>query len=225
MNDDLAYLPILRRVGLALIVVGVVDVCVMIYCIVHRVGYASSFNIFAIIAGIFLMRGNLRAAALITRIAAFMLTGFLGMFFVWPVFLPPSLALTQLRIYPLGFLAFLGVFAAMLAWLFWIVRQLRDEAVLNAIVRSTGKRPSLRGPVLTGAAIVIIVLTLSGFSHKSESTRSAEQIASSQVGEGYSLKVTEIRTVWTANGKTIYATVTAWNDHEIRKIPVSWDER
>ncbi len=225
MNDDSAYLPVLRRVGVVMTVVGVIDVAVMIYCIVHKTAYASSFNVFAIIAGIFLMRGSLRAAALITRIAAFMLTGFLGMLFVWPIFLPPSLALVQLRTNPLGFLAFLAVFAAMLGWLSWTVRQLRREAVLNALTRSAGKTPSLRGPVLSGAAIVVIVVTLSAFSHKSESTRRAEQIAAGQVGEGYSLKVTEMRTVWTTKGKTISATVTAWNDHEIREIPVSWDEK
>jgi len=170
------------------------------------------------------MRGSLRAASFISRAAAFLLTGFLGMVLVWPAFLPPGLALAELRIDPLRFIAFLGVFTAVVAWLYWIVRQLRTDAVLNAIVRSTGKRPSLRGPVLSSAAIVVIVFTLTGFSHKSESTRRAEQIAAGQVGEGYSLKVTELRTVWTARGKTIHATVTAWNDHEIRKIPVSWDE-
>ena len=224
MNGDLAYLPILRRVGLALIVVGVIDVGLMIYCITHRMAYGSSFNVFAIIAGVFLMRGSLRAAGLIARAAAFMLTGFLGMVLTWPLFLPPSLALVQLRIHRLEFMAFLAVFSAMLGWLFWIVRQLRSQSVLDAIARSAGKRPSLRGSILAGAAIVMIVVTLSGFSHKSESTRRAEQIAARQVGEGYNLKVTEIRIVWKTNGKTIYAMVKAWNDHEIREIPVSWDE-
>jgi hypothetical protein len=225
MDNDQAYLQILKRVGLVLIVVGVSDVAVMIYCIAHRIAYGSSFNVFAIIAGVFLMRGSLRAARLIAEAAAFMLTGFLGLVFVWPVFLPPSLALAQLRIYPMRFLAFLAVFGAMIGLLFWIVRQLRGEAVLSAIARSAGNRPSLRGPVLTGAAIVGIVVTLSGFTHKSESARRAEQIAASQVGDGYSLKVTEMRTVRTASGKTIHATVTAWKDHEIRQIPVTWDEQ
>src|SRR5258705_5682168 len=100
MNNDLTYLPILKRVGLVLIIVGVIDVGWMIYCIVHRIGYASSFNIFAIIAGIFLIRGSLRGAAIISRVAVFMLTVFISMVLLWPVFLPPRLALAELRIYP-----------------------------------------------------------------------------------------------------------------------------
>jgi hypothetical protein len=224
MNDDLTYLPILRRVGVVLIVVGVIDVGVMIYCIVHRIGYASSFNVFAIIAGVFLMRGSLRAASLISRIAAFMLTGFLGLLFLWPVFLPPGLALAELRIYPLRFLGFLAFFTALLGFLFWNVQQLRSEAVLAASARSKVTIPSLRGPILAAAAIIVIVISLTVLSLRSESRKHAEQIAASQVGSGYSFHVTSIRTIWTSKGKKASAVVTAWNNHEIREIEVNWDE-
>ena len=78
MNDDSAYLPILRRAGVALIVIGVVDVGVMIYCIVYKLRYSSSFNIFAIVAGIFLMRGSLRAAKAISLYGSFMLAALIG---------------------------------------------------------------------------------------------------------------------------------------------------
>jgi hypothetical protein len=42
---------ILRRVGLALIVFGMLDIAVMIYCIANAVSYSSSFNVFAVLAG------------------------------------------------------------------------------------------------------------------------------------------------------------------------------
>jgi len=51
----MGYQKILRNVGWALLWLGVVDVGVMIYCIANNIGYSSSFNIFAIIAGVFLM--------------------------------------------------------------------------------------------------------------------------------------------------------------------------
>jgi len=153
MNDDLAYLSILRRVGVVLIVVGVIDVGWMIYCVVHSIRYSSSFNIFAIIAGIFLMRGSLRAAALISRFVAFMLAGFLGMVLLWPVFLPPGLALAALRIYPLRFLTSPAFVAFVLGLLFWVLRQLRREAVLEAIAAATGKTLSLRGGHFSPARI------------------------------------------------------------------------
>jgi hypothetical protein len=223
MNDDLAYLPILKRVGLVLIVVGVIDVGWMIYCIVHRIGYSSSFNIFSIVAGIFLVRGSLRGAAFITRAATFLLAGFLGLVFVWPVFLPAGLALAELRIYPLRFLASAAFMAFVLGLLFWVVRQLRREPVLEAIARSGRKIPSLRGPIVVGLGLVVIVASITGLSLRSDSKR-AEQIAASQVGKGYSLHVTSISTVWSSSGKKVSAIVTAWNDHEIREIPVNWNE-
>ena len=40
---------ILDRVGLALIVFGLLDMGVMIYCIVNSVNYSSSFNLFAVL--------------------------------------------------------------------------------------------------------------------------------------------------------------------------------
>jgi hypothetical protein len=224
MNDDLAYLPILKRVGLVLVIVGVIDVGWMIYCIVHRIGYSSSFNIFSIVAGIFLLRGSLRGAAFISRAATFLLAGFLGLVLVWPVFLPVGLALAELRIYPLRFLASAAFMAFVLGFLFWVVRQLSREIVLEAIARSTGKTPSLRGPILAGIAIVVIVVTLTGLSLRSDSKKRAEQIAASQVGKGYSLHMTSIRTVWSSRGKKVSAVVTAWNDHEIREISVNWNE-
>ena len=66
-NDAPAsYRAILRRVGLLLIVIGVLDVGYMIYCIVNGESYSSGLNIFAIVAGIFLIRGHLGAVGLVT---------------------------------------------------------------------------------------------------------------------------------------------------------------
>ena len=224
MNDDLAYLPILRRVGSVLIVVGVIDVCVMVYCIVHRIAYGFSFNVFAIIAGIFLMRGSLRAAKLITRAAAFMLAGFLGIVLFWPLFLPPGLVLAALRTYPVQFLAYLAFVTVLLGFLLWLVRQLSDETVLAAGGRSANKIRSLLGPILAGAAIAVFVASMTALGERSDRAKHAEQIAAGDVGNGYKLYVTSMRTLRTTKGKTVSAVVFAWNDQEIRKIPVNWDE-
>lgn len=43
---------ILRQVGIALIAFGVLDLAAMVYCILNRINYASSFNIFAVITGV-----------------------------------------------------------------------------------------------------------------------------------------------------------------------------
>jgi hypothetical protein len=60
--ESQTYRGILKCVGGVLIVIGLIDIAVMIYCIVNRISYSSSFNIFAVIAGILSMRGGLKAA-------------------------------------------------------------------------------------------------------------------------------------------------------------------
>ncbi len=225
MNNDLAYLPILKRAGLVLIVVGVIDVGVMIYCIVHSIHYSSTYNIFAIVAGIFLLRGSLRGASILSQAAAFLLAAFVLGALLSPVFVPAGLVLAELRIYPLRSLASAASMAFLFGLSFWVLQQLRREAVLEAIVRSKGKIPSLRVPILVGVALAVILSSTVGLSLRSDRAKRAEQIAASQVGNGYKLHVTSIGTVWTSKGKRSYGVVTAWNDHEIRQIPVSWDEQ
>lgn len=66
------YRAILKQVGLALIVVGLFDIAYAAYCIVHMQSYSSSLNLLAVIADIFLLRGNLAATRKITWMAAFL---------------------------------------------------------------------------------------------------------------------------------------------------------
>jgi hypothetical protein len=49
---------ILRRVGISLIAFGLFDIGVMVYCIINRINYFSSFNIFAVLAGMFVWRDH-----------------------------------------------------------------------------------------------------------------------------------------------------------------------
>ena len=93
--ESTSHLPILKRAGAVLLVVGLIDVAVMIYCIINSVSYSSSFNILAVAAGIFLLRGNLRAASIIRWIAVFMFSAFSGLLLVWPFMQPIDLTLTQ----------------------------------------------------------------------------------------------------------------------------------
>ena len=72
MTRDFRF--VLRRVGWTLIVLGTLDIVYMVYCIVDRVPYSSSLNIFAVIAGIFLVRGHLGAARLVAGFLAFALS-------------------------------------------------------------------------------------------------------------------------------------------------------
>jgi hypothetical protein len=98
---------ILKRVGAVLIIVGILGICWMIYCIENRISYFSSFNIFALIAGFFLYRGSLRAASVVRRVAAFVLSGATPMLiFGLPLVYPPPLALLEIRLAPVILLTF-----------------------------------------------------------------------------------------------------------------------
>ncbi len=146
--DDLAYLQVLKRVGKVLVVVGLLDIGLMIYCIAKGIPYSSSLNIFAVFAGIFLIRGSLRAAGTVLWFATFGLTAFACLLVAWPLFVPPGLALTELRLYPLWFFGSLILITAVLGFFYWVVRELRTESVLAARKRTGRKTRSLHGPFL-----------------------------------------------------------------------------
>ena len=114
------YAPILKRVGSVLLVVGLIDIAVMIYCIANGISYSSSFNIFAVIAGIFLLRGSLRTASVVRWFAVFMLSGFVALLISWPFMQPLDLTLTQLRLNPGASVAAVALVAFVLSLLFWL---------------------------------------------------------------------------------------------------------
>ena len=60
---------ILHHVGLALFAFGLLDIGVMIYCLANDISFSSSFNIFAVISGIYLWRGHPCYVKWVTRAA------------------------------------------------------------------------------------------------------------------------------------------------------------
>lgn len=80
---------VLKRVGLVLVAVGLADVAVMIYCIATRQSYSSSINVFAVAAGVFLIRGSLAAAHWVACFSAFLLAVLIGRIFILFPFLQP----------------------------------------------------------------------------------------------------------------------------------------
>ncbi len=70
----------------------------MAYCIVNELSYSSSFNIFAVIAGVLLIRQSLRTARAVAWFAAFLLTGFTGAAAIFPFLTPFDLWVVNLRL-------------------------------------------------------------------------------------------------------------------------------
>jgi len=222
---DTQHTSILKRVGAVLLVVGLIDIAVMIYCITNRISYSSSFNIFAVIAGIFLLRGSLRAASIVRWFAVFMLAAFVALLIAWPFMQPFALTLTQIRLNPGTSFATFAFMAFVLGLLVWLIRELGREPVMVARANTERKQRDMRIPAAAGVGLVIamcifLVLFLGG-----ESAGRAKSMAEQQVGPGYRLHVSSLNIAKNNQGTFVSGVVTAWNDSEIRNIPVHWEER
>lgn len=213
------YRLILKRVGWVLIVTGVLDVAYMIYCITRRMSYSSSFNIFAIVAGVFLLRGHLGAVRLITRLAAFMLSASLGTLLVLlPLMQPPGLWLARWRLDPVSTLLGFAFMIAVMVLLFWVYRQLRAPSVVQARVVAGQSGSPPRAAFLTGVVLVAGLATIMHFVMHGEMGARAIHLAEAKEGSTYKYSVTSMN--W--GGDHGRASVTAYNDREIKSVNVEW---
>jgi hypothetical protein len=219
------YRAVLGRVGWVLVIVGLIDVGVMVYCIVNRRSYSSSFNLFAIIAGIFLLRGGLRTAALVRWFSVFMLVGFLAMAVVAPFLQPLDLSLTELRLNGSSFAIGMIFYFCVLGLLFWISRQLGLEPVQAAIAAAGVKRRDVRYAVAAGVGLAVLLGIAIPFISNGKSAERAKAIAQQEVGPGYRLHVSSIRISSVGSRTNASGVVTAWNHQEVRSVPFHWEDK
>jgi hypothetical protein len=218
------HAPILKRVGGVLILIGLLDITAMIYCIVNDISYSSSFNIFAVIAGIFLLRGSLRGAAVVRWLAVFMLAGFTALLVAWPFLQPFSLTLMQLRLNP-EYAAITIVYIAFpFGLLFWLAKEL-GRAPIQAAIIQTGRKPrDMRIPAAVGVGLVVVLGIFVTVLLGGESAMRAKSMAEKQMGPGYRFHVSSLSVAKNNRGTFVSGVVTAWNDNEIKSLPVHWEE-
>jgi len=219
------YLPILRKVGKVLITVGLVDIGVMIYCITNGISYSSSLNIFAVIAGIFLMRGSLRAVAIVTWFGILLASCLSCLVFLWPFFQPLDLTFLQFKLNPTFFGTSMIIAITFLGVIWWVIHELRREPVLAARMQAGSKVSSPRIPAAIGVVLVVVLLIMVKFSLNGDTAQRVKQMAIKELGAGYKYNVNSINITHNSQGKFVSANVTAYNEKEIRVIPVKWDER
>jgi hypothetical protein len=209
---------ILRRVGWALIGVGLVDIGVMVYCVLNRINYSSSLNIFAVVAGIFLVRQSLKAAQYVSFFAAFLLSGLgLGAMLL-PWLQPFDLLAMQFRLHPIGAFAWIAVSVGVLAFVYWVYRNLTSPAVMEAR-RAAG----IHTKVPVGAFVLGCVLAVGMFGllfaiNHSDMAEKAVSMAREKTGPGYRYHVTSMQ--WA--GESGRAVVTAYNPWLIKDVEVEW---
>ena len=217
-HDPMSYRAILQRVGYLLIAVGVIDIVYMIYCIRNHIDYSSSLNIFAVIAGIFLVRGNLKVTRWVTWFAAFYIAACLGLLLLWPVLFPADLLLMEFRAAPLPMAIAVVVALIFIAILIWTYTQLRSRAVVAARIAAGDSGSPPRHAFILGAGLVVTLIAVLHFALHSGVAAKAVELAQAQVGPGYKFHVESFD--WTKEHAK--ATVKAYNENEIRSVHVEW---
>ena len=218
------YTSILKRVGIVLLAVGLIDTARLVYCLIHRTSYSSSLGL-GVIAGIFLLRGSLRAASITRFLTVFILAGLLAALPVLFFFLPLDLLLTQLRLHPVASLTTTAMAALEGYLLFWVSRELGREPVQTAIASAGVKQRDARLAAAAGVGLAIVLGILLTVSGGGETSKRALAMAEQRTGPGYRFYISSLRTTRTTDCKSVFAQIVAWNKNEIREIPVQWQER
>jgi hypothetical protein len=204
-----AHIPILKRAGMVLVVLGTCDLLAL----------RSGLFLLGAAAGIGLLFGSLHMASLVRWIAAFALCALGVMMLAWPLMQPVDLTLTQLKLQP-RILPSLATSANWLVLLHWLVRTLGAPAVLAAR-RAAGHKPRHMGlAAASGAALSLTVCTTLALLLHGEAADRARRAAERQFGPDYRYHVAALK----VEGKRVEGLVMAWNGNEIRSIPVAWDD-
>jgi hypothetical protein len=221
---------VLRRVGIVLIIVGMLDIGWMIYVISSGQSYASSFNIFAVIAGVLLYRQSLRTARVVTSFSAFLFTGFVGLLLISPSIVPIALIRTFLRITPTVSLISWSVLSiGLLVMLWWVHKSLASPSVQEAI-RSAGQTGTRfwsqpRAAFWFGAALPVGLAVIIMLTKHSDTALEAVKRANEEKGPSYHYFLSALSSSWTSvSGTHVRATVLAYTDSEIQTIRLEWRE-
>jgi len=209
---------ILKKVGRVVVIVGLLDISFMVYCFVNKISYSSSFNIFAVIAGIYLIKGSLRAAAVVRFFAAFMLACFAGMMLLLPFIEPFGLLLTRIKLAPANAALSFALVALVVAFVYWVYSQLSKEEIQTAR-QAAGLKP-MRSKIGSGLGIVLVIvlgIALYFVQNGSDGDRAVE-LARKQYGDSYKYHVQQM----TWSGNHVWAQVVAYSDNEIRTVKVEW---
>jgi hypothetical protein len=209
---------ILHRVGLALIVFGLLDIGMMIYCIVNGVSYSSSFNIFAVISGIYLRRGHPWYVKWVTRAAGFYAAAFCTVFPMAMFLFPMDLAALQIRLHPGAVIVGTVVTIGVVVFLIWVYRELRQSSVLAAYAVAGRSPASFWLAPLCGAALVLGIGVLFVVLTHGDAEQRAIGLARAKTGPEYHYFVMRL----SYGGDSGTAEVLAYDDRTIKTVRVEW---
>lgn len=187
------YRAILKRVGIVLIAVGILDIAYMVYCISQGQSYSSSLNIPGVVAGVFLFRGNLRAVLLVTWFAAFMLFNLVSDFILLPFLKPAELWAIEFRLDAIALCRSLLLTITLITLHFWIYTQLRAASVVSASVKSGHSASTPKLAFILGVALVVLPVGMMHFIRGGATGTKAVEVARTQYGQDYKYHVSSIQ--------------------------------
>lgn len=207
-----------KKAGLVLLIIGVIDIGVMVYCITNGMSYSSSFNIFAVIAGALLLRGGVKTARVIRWFSIFMAFSFIGVFLITPLTTPLGLIATKLKINTFNTVATVAFGAFFIALLFWLYQQLSSTAALKKIGDAGYKTGKPKTAVIASFVLVAILGVTFFTMLNGESAEKAKLLAQNKLGQEYSYHISSI----SISGESGHALVIAYTDSEIKGVQVQW---
>lgn len=207
-----------RKAGIVLLIIGIIDIGVMVYCIANKINYSSSFNIFAFIAGIFLMKRGVKTARAVRWFSVFLTVGFVGLFLTLPLTTPADLLITQVKLNTLSILASMALGLIPIALLIWIHLQLSTHESLNILAEAGYKTGKPISAYIIGFLFIVLLTGVNISFTNGDSAQKAKSLAQEQLGSEYQYHVSSI----SVSGDSGSALVIAFTDKEIRNIPVRW---
>ncbi|MDP1781416.1 MAG: hypothetical protein Q8S92_19960 [Hydrogenophaga sp.] len=217
-------LAILKRVGLVLVMVGLMDIILMVYAIANQTPYSSTLNIFAVVAGVFLSRGSLRMASAVRWLSFFILSTLGAAMVATPVMLPMGLIATYVQLKSFDVMVSLGIAMSSLVIFGWIAVQLSDESIGAARLAVGRRQRDARIPLLAGIALVAALAGLNLTVQRTDSAARAIGEARMELGDDFEFYVSSINYRSSANTTDVSGVVTAWKSGVIRTHSFRWRE-
>jgi len=218
------YKKILKRTGIVLIAVGVIDALIMFYCISHGFKYKSLLSVFAVVGGIFLTQNNLKAANIVSFFSALLFAWVIGLLILFPFNVPLKLQATFFRLHSLLIETCLCAVLLIACLLLWIYSSLTSAAVMREI--EAGQVPSgfvWKRPVLgflTGGCLVILLNVFIVMSKQSAEAETLVQKAKLKAGGDYQYYLSSFSKRGAGDDRNNKATVIAYSGDEIKKINI-----
>ncbi len=207
-----------KKIGWVLLVLGIIDLAILIFCLFTERYYSSNFNVFAIVPGLFLLRGSVKTARILRWFSPFAVLIASGFFTITTISKPLDLILAQVMLNTFVTLVDFGALLIFVGVLIWVYRQLNSEESVLALSKAGYKTGRPLSAIIASLVIVIIAGVGSYIVLTGETAEKAKRLAAERVGNNYRFYVNSVEFA----GEHGAAVVTVYNNTMITELPVEW---